>query len=196
MGPGTLGCFVTIGGDVYVLSNAHVLQQQGSTDNEILQPPHVCGGTYYDVIADFQSAENRFDAAVARVRAGIVCDNTTPQGTAITGSALAVNGMAVTKYGVATRHRVCTVTNDNAPNVVANIATLQQQIIVDTEVNDRRAYALQVPGDSGCVLIDNIGAVVALCHGQFGLNQVQATKIGPILAHFNAQILVGTQTAT
>lgn len=197
-GPGTLGCFVYIGANtnVHILSNAHVMLQNGSTENEILQPPHMCGGTYYDVVADFVAQAAQWDAAIAKVRPGFTCDNTTPQGTAMTGSALAVNNMQVTKYGCATRHRVCTVTNDTAPNV--NGATgvpLQDQLLLDTEVNDVKAYALQVPGDSGSVLVDVNGDVVALAHGQAGKDGLQATHIAPILAHFNAHILVGQVVA-
>lgn len=86
-GGGTLGCFVRKRGDadaVYLLSNAHVLQEFGGmgASTEVFQPAVRFGGASDDhVVADFIEAVpidfdndhfvNRVDAGIARLRSGV-----------------------------------------------------------------------------------------------------------------------------
>lgn len=197
-GPGTLGCFVTIAGDVFILSNKHVLRQAGdAADDEVLQPPHQLGGTFFDSIATFEDELPTHDAAIAKVHSGINCSNTTPEGTAITGVNVAVLNGDITKRGCATRTRHGTITNANSPNVNTGPVTLVDQLLI-TRDDARDAYAariFQVQGDSGSIVLNHNNEVVALGHGQASATVLQATHIAPILAHFGAAILVGAMVA-
>lgn len=202
LGPGTLGCFVNIGTDVYILSNAHVLRQASlgttMTDDEIIQPPHQLGGSYFDVVAEFHAELTTHDAAVAKVVSGISCTNATVQGVAITGSAAAGPGGAIIKSGCATRERKGTIANLNAPNVnTSATTTLVDQLLIDRDdtLDASPHEKFQVKGDSGSVAIDHNGRVVALLHGQAGGTSVQGTHIDPILNYFGATVFAGTQVA-
>jgi hypothetical protein len=117
-GPGTLGCFVTRGNDVFILSNRHVLRQAAvNNDDDAIQPAHQLGGSYHDVVATVVDVDADHDAAIAQVKRGITCRNVTPEGTQITGSAVAGLGDPVTKRGCATRLRHGNVAHSNAEDV-------------------------------------------------------------------------------
>jgi hypothetical protein len=196
-GPGTLGCFVTnAAGHIFILSNRHVLRQNGSTDDEIIQPAHQLGGSFFDDVATFTAELTTHDAAIARVKTGVVCNNVTPEGVAITGSNAAVLG-AVTKRGCASRARRGIVTNVASPNVNALGHILQDQLLIDIDLllDPQAALTFQIQGDSGSVVLNGANEVVALMHGQNGATGGQATHIAPILAHFNVLVLVGQLVA-
>lgn len=202
LGPGTLGCFVTIGPDVFILSNRHVLRQEGLgglSDTEIIQPPHQVGGTYFDDVATFHAEFATHDAALAKVKTGIVCSNTTVAGTAIRGSAVATQNGAIRKVGCATGERRGLIVDVAAPPVSTGRGSpvLVNQILVDRydPFDPKGDEVFQVKGDSGSVAIDHNHRVVALLHGQVGQKGAQGTHIAPILQHFGAQILVGVMTA-
>ncbi|HUW99184.1 MAG TPA: hypothetical protein VMV40_10190 [Acidiferrobacter sp.] len=204
-GPGTLGCFLIDGtGAIYILSNRHVLYQgyaAGGTgpgaDNLVIQPPHQLGGSYFDDVATLFADDPVHDAAIARVKAGIICSNTTVNGIVIGGSAAATNNGSVRKDGCASRLRRGIVTTLNSANIFNGSVNLIDQLIVDidagNDANPQRIF--QIQGDSGSVLIDHNNDVVALMHGQASAVQAQATHIAPILAHFNMQVMVGVHTA-
>ena len=200
-GPGSLGCFVRRGVDVFILSNRHVLYQAGSIttaeDSAVVQPPHQLGGTYFDVVADSLEEDPTHDAAIAKVKSGIVCTNATPEGRAITGSNAVGTGAPVSKRGCATRHRCGTVSNGVSPNVNNNSHILIDQLLIDRDdlLDTQPTRIFQIQGDSGSVLLNAADEVVALMHGQATATSAQATHIGPILAHFGVTVLVGTYTA-
>lgn len=199
-GPGTLGCFVTRGADVFILSNRHVLYQAGAAslgaDTDLIQPPHQLGGSYFDVVADTVEDDPVHDAAIARVRTGITCSNTTPEGIAITGAGVARFDHLVTKRGCATRARRGVVVEENSANVDNGTHTLVDQLLVEIDALDpHHGRIFQIQGDSGSVILNHANQVVALAHGQFGAAGVQATHIAPILAHFGVQVLVGQMVA-
>lgn len=199
-GPGTLGCFVTIGLDVFILSNRHVLQQAGEgglVDAEIIQPPHQLGGSYYDDVATFHADFPNHDAAIVKVKSGIWCNNTTVQGTAILGSAVATLNGVVKKSGCATGERCGQISNIIAPAVqTQNIQLIHQLLIQRDDILDLLPNeTFQMKGDSGSVVLDNNNMVVALLHGQVGATVAQGTHIAPILMNFNAAVLVGNQQA-
>ncbi len=198
-GPGTLGCFVQLNGAIYILSNMHVLRKSGTTDAAILQPPHLLGGSYFDDVATYFDGEPTLDAALARVKTGISCENVTPEGTAIAGSNrnLAAND-PVRKRGVATRAR-------DGVNLGANPAQIPRgdlgpvavvmtdQILIEQDDNDASPFGFQVPGDSGSIVINAAGEVVALMHGQVpgDLAVGQATLIGAILDRWPGMAILG-----
>ncbi len=195
-GPGTLGCFVERGGNIYILSNYHVLMQGGSTDNEIVQPAHMTGGSYFDVVADYTDGDQTLDAAIAQVRGGLQVENVTPEGFAINGSS---NGVAlnqtVHKRGAATRNRVGEITDAAAANQVRpdlNNATCTHLFKIERDDN-LDAFAtegIQVPGDSGSAVCDALGRVIGLMNTA-GAGCGYATLIQPILTRFNVTILGG-----
>lgn len=197
-GPGTLGCFVQLNGAIYILSNMHVLRKTGTTDAAILQPPHLLGGTYFDEVATYYQGEPLLDAALARVTTGIQCSNVTPAGTVISGhNRNLVANDPVRKHGVATgaRNGVCLGANpaqiprgDLGPPVV-----MTDQVLIEQADDDASAYGFQVPGDSGSIVINAAGEVVALMHGQVPGNvaQGQATTIGAILDRWPGMAILG-----
>ena len=187
-GPGTLGCFVMLAGEIYILSNMHVLKKQTAADTGILQPAHITGGTYFDDIATYYQGEPLLDAALGRVKAGVTCSNTTPEGTSISGSNrnLIIND-PLRKRGVATRARRGKHLGDN-PTAIARgdlgaPIVMTNQILIEQADDDVSNFGFQVPGDSGSIVINAAGEVVGLLHGQVPTNraQGQATKIGAIL---------------
>lgn len=202
-GPGTLGCFVTIGPDVFILSNRHVLEQASGgsfTDNTIIQPPHLLGGSYFDDVAEITEVARDLDAAIAKVKSGIICDNKTIAGTprVITGSAVATANDVISKCGCATRERRGIITTLNSADVSTDASTTltnQMLITLDADNDPTPDEIFQVKGDSGSIVLNSRNQVVALMHGQANQRVGQATHIGPILERFGAQVLVGTRTA-
>jgi hypothetical protein len=202
-GPGTLGCFVRRGNDVFILSNRHVLYQLGSgaipvdDDREVIQPPHQLGGTFFDSVAEVVELDGDHDAAMARIKSGIVCINRTPEGVDIAGSGAAGPKAAVWKRGCASGVRKGIVTEPKSADVATPGFLLKNQLIV-TRDNDLDAYrdrVFQIQGDSGSVLLNHANQVVALLHGREGATGAQGTHIGPILARFGVTVLVGSYTA-
>lgn len=203
-GPGTLGCFVTIGHDIYILSNEHVLNQGGidnmQADDQVIQPAHQCGGTFFDVIADSIRTAPDLDAAIAKVVSGTRCSPSTAEGRRITGSGAVQVDQIVYKRGCASKARIGLVTNANSPNVNKPGTVAVNQFLVRTHDTDPQAaqnIPFQVQGDSGSVVLDAANRVVGLLHGQAPghPNIGQATHIGPILARFNCQILTNDAVA-
>lgn len=204
-GPGTLGCFVTIGNNIYILSNQHVLAQlsidNATADDVVIQPAHQCGGSFFDTIADGIINEPTLDAAIAKVQTGIYCDPTTLEGRAITGSGAVQPNSIVYKRGCGSKARIGLVIDTNSANVPkpGNI-TAVSQFLVRTDASDpsiRLNYPFQVQGDSGSVVMDAAGRVVGLLHGQVAgqPNVGQATHIAPILTRFGCQILTQARLA-
>ncbi|MCA9131661.1 MAG: hypothetical protein KDA45_00830 [Planctomycetales bacterium] len=196
-GPGTLGCFVTKNGNIYILSNYHVLRQQGSSDDEIIQPAHQIGGTYYDTVAVYEDGERTLDAAIARVNSGIQVQNRTPGPNAfdIVGHAAGVhNGLRLKKRGCATRYRACNVREAAKADLARNDmdgVQVNTTDLFEIERDDTDAHPnlqIQVPGDSGSVICNMHGAVVGLMNMASATGAL-ATKIAPILHRFNVQIL-------
>jgi hypothetical protein len=169
-GPGTLGCFVTnAAGHIFVLSNLHVLKQAGigAGDAEIIQPAHLTGGTYADVIADYVDGETTLDAAIARVRPGIQVTQTIagPNGFTISGTANPYQWQLVQKRGCATGYRrgeVSDAQERSVPMGRAGFGNVNHllQITRDGDRDDVDNLGFQLPGDSGTILCDIQGRVV------------------------------------
>lgn len=196
-GPGTLGCFVRLEGRIYILSNMHVLQKKGVTDTAILHPPHLLGGTYNDVIARVKYVAPELDAALALVEPGVICQNETPEGDSIVGfNASPEPDRVWTKRGVATLKRWVEYSGPNRKIIRRNDlgpveVEMEGQIEIKQADIDESRCLVQVPGDSGAVVTNEKGEVVALMHGQDSRDATigQATGIGAILARWPMQIL-------
>jgi hypothetical protein len=199
-GPGTLGCFVRYRNEIYILSNMHVLKKQSVTDTAILHPPHLLGGTYYDEIATYADGEPTLDAALARVKPGVKCENRTPEGTVIRGFNSSPNPHdPVFKRGVATRERQGEILGPNPKpirrtNLVPKkVVVMTDQILVQQADSDTSRYFFQVEGDSGSTVIDEDGKVVALMHGRHPGDVAvgQATTIGAIINRWPGMEILG-----
>lgn len=187
-GPGTLGCFVRLNGAIYILSNMHVLKKTGVVDTAILQPSHLLGGGYSDDVATYFDGEPTLDAALARVATGISCQNVTPEGMVIAGSSRNMGfGDPVRKRGVATLARLGENLGANPAQINRNDlgapVVMTDQILIQQDDADPSPWGFQVPGDSGSIVVNANGEVVALMHGQVpgDLAVGQATSIGAIL---------------
>ena len=199
-GPGTLGCFVVdnVNHNIYILSNLHVLKQAGIGlgDAEIIQPSHLCGGSYTDVVADFTDGDVTLDAAIARVRTGVQVTQEIAgeNGFRISGTTKPYKWQLVKKFGCATGYR-CGEISRHLPFSLAmpraGFGIVDNLIEVMRDQNrDGVNLGFQIPGDSGTILCDLRGQVIGLMNmgggnGQSGL----ATMIDPILARFNVSIL-------
>jgi hypothetical protein len=200
-GPGTLGCFVTNpAGHIFLLSNLHVLKQAGigAGDAEIIQPAHLTGGSYTDVVADYVDGDPALDAAIARVRPGLQVTQTIagPNGFTISGTAAPYQWQLVKKRGCATGYR-CGEVSDAQERSVAmlrpgfgNVDHLIQ-ITRDGDRDEVDDLGFQLPGDSGTILCDVQGRVIGLMSLGGGNRQQTglAIAIAPILQRFNVQIL-------
>lgn len=207
-GPGTLGCFVTNAiGEIFILSNMHVLRQGGLVgDNEIIQPPHMVGGSYVDVVADYVDGETTLDAAIAKVRPGIQVTQTTTGDTpyTITGHTSPVyQWQLIKKLGCSTGLRRGEVVDSNAfdtpPRNMHGIGVTRHQIKVarDDDRDQVDNVDFQVQGDSGTVICDTNSHVLGLLNVKHPNDGTAlATLIQPILNHFNVAILgLGVHTA-
>jgi hypothetical protein len=199
-GPGTLGCFVSLNGSIYILSNLHVLKKTGAADKAILQPSHMLGGTSFDEIASFFEGEPKLDAALARVSAGVQVQNITPEGMQIGAARRGIgNGAPVRKRGVATRERAGTVVGANPTSITRGdlgpAVVMTDQILVarDDGLDGTPTVGFQVPGDSGSLVVNAANEVVALMHGQVPgvLAQGQATLIAAILDRWPGLTILG-----
>ncbi|MGH7452395.1 MAG: hypothetical protein ACRENG_13700 [bacterium] len=169
---GTLGCLVTKGGTIYILSNNHVManSNNASIGDNILQPGPFDGGQDpADRIADLSefktivfstSANNVIDAAIADV----VNDNDVtgethpdagsygkPRSTTVSASV----GMRVQKYGRTTRHTRGRVQAINATVNVSygssGVARFVSQIIINPG-------GFSAGGDSGSLIVARGGS--------------------------------------
>jgi hypothetical protein len=201
-GPGTLGCFVERNGEIFILSNYHVLKQsmgQGRAgDAEIVQPAHLVGGSYFDVVADYFDGEPTLDAAIARVRRGISCQNRTtgPRAFDINGHSVNVaNNDSVQKCGASSGHRRGEVTDAVAfstpPRNLHGVGITNDNIKIerDDAADASPNVGFQVQGDSGTVVCDMNGAVIGLLNVKHPDGSALATLIDPILTRFNVRIM-------
>ncbi len=199
-GPGTLGCFVRdAAGSIYILSNLHVLKQAGVGlgDAEILQPAHLTGGSYTDVVADYVDGEPLLDASIARVRAGIQVTQELPgpTGFTISGTTQAYQWQLVKKLGCATgfrRGEISRALPYVQPMPRPGFTVLNNAIEITRDGNlDTVDLGFQLQGDSGTILCDLQGRVIALMSLGGGSKQQTgiAVLIDPILQRFNVTIL-------
>ncbi|MFN0057629.1 MAG: hypothetical protein ACKVX7_04160 [Planctomycetota bacterium] len=198
-GPGTLGCFVVNPqGEIFLLSNYHVLKQVPGGENAIIQPAHEVGGGFFDFVAEYSAGQPDLDAAIARIKPGISVQNRTVGVGAfdITGSAGVHNNMQVQKLGCSTGRRIGVIPDANVinpppafPNIGVAQALHQIRVNRDADNDPRGDLDFQIQGDSGTALCDMAGNVVALLNTKHPGGYALATLITPILQRFNVQIL-------
>ncbi len=163
---GTLGCLVTNGNTLYILSNNHVMadENQANIGDNILQPGPFDGGQNpadrIAILSDFEtivfstSASNVIDAAIADVDndndvTGATHPNAGSYGQPRSTTISAAVGMRVQKYGRTTRHTQGRV---QAINATVNIgyssgtARFVGQIIINPG-------GFSAGGDSGSLIV-------------------------------------------
>jgi len=173
---GTLGCLVRRGGEVFILSNNHVLCDcnRGQEGDAILQPGPTDGGTTDDRIAtladcvplDFGTAPpecsiaewgvNRVDAALARPLSPDLVSNEVLYIGILAGVGTATLGTEVQKTGRTSGHTQGTITQIDATlrvNYNGPTALFTGQLV---------AGPMSQPGDSGSAVLDMDGRVVGL----------------------------------
>lgn len=196
-GGGTLGCFVRKRGDadaVYLLSNAHVLQNFSNTgsDTEVCQPAVKFNGEGADhVVADFTEAVpivfdndhfvNRVDAAIARLRPGVEIKPTLTQG-----AGEFREDTEVTLMGAA------------SGTPVGKIKTTSFQPVVEYTNPPRKArFRLQVlctsftsPGDSGSIVLNSRNNKVLGLHIGGGPGGSLFTPIQLVLDELGIELMI------
>ena len=199
---GTLGARVTKGGNVYILSNNHVLAEQNEAANgsDIIQPGRydtsqcsIPSGSKIADLAQFVpisfSGNNTVDAAIASTATGNVGNATFTGGYGVpnsTTSNAAVN-MAVQKCGRTTKCTRGTVSSVNATINVqysGGVATFVNQVVISG-----RKGAFSKSGDSGSLIVtDNASAnPVALLFA--GSNTITiGNPINAVLSSLGVQI--------
>ncbi len=163
---GTLGAFVFSGGNIYVLSNNHVLANS-STDidvrarigDAVLQPGRYDGGKYsigdagdavgglYAYIPLLEGKINYVDAALASLLSTDLFSDTIYSGHLDDDKMIRV-GMALAYYGRSSGFKRVTVFDESATirvNYSGKILTFEDQIVFKPN---------SIPGDSGSVLFD------------------------------------------
>ena len=177
---GTLGALVTTGGDPYALSNAHVYANEGSktagavvtgTDGDrILQPGRVdmtdqaCGSTNeidaavigrlwaYKPIQFSRTANNRIDAAIAKLSADVENNTTDQQGRPSIEVAAPTLQLAVQKYGRTTGRTLGKVSGINA-TVIIRYDKGQARFVEQVVVTGLNGIQFSDGGDSGSLIM-------------------------------------------
>ncbi len=202
---GTLGCLVTKGNTIYILSNNHVManQNQANIGDNILQPgPYDGGVNPDDRIADLSefefidispSASNVIDAAIADVVndaevTGETDPNAGSYGKPRSATVSAAVGMRVQKYGRTTQHTQGRV---QAINATVNIgyssgtARFIGQVIINPG-------GFSAGGDSGSLIVvrggsDDRKPVGLLFAGSSSITI--ANPIGNVLSNFGVTVV-------
>jgi hypothetical protein len=202
---GTLGCLVSSGGTIYILSNNHVManENQANIGDDILQPGPFDGGQNpADRIADLSAfeqivfsplANNVIDAAIADVVndndvTGATHPNAGSYGSPRTNPLNASVGLRVQKYGRTTRHTQGTVQAINATvNVTygSGIARFVGQIVIGPG-------GFSAGGDSGSLIVGRGGNNARRPVGLLFAGSSSATianPIGAVLSEFNVTVV-------
>lgn len=180
---GTLGGFVTVDGEVHVLSNNHVLanSDQGKTGDAALQPGPADGGSApQDRVATLAKAveleterNNTVDAAIARVDDGIETDPSAyPGGPLAEPLSGPPDGDDVEKVGRTTGHTTGRITAFEVDGI--NITYPEGPLVFDDQIEiTGRTGAFSNGGDSGSVIWTKQG------RRPVGLLFAGSTKGGP-----------------
>ncbi|HEV3051738.1 MAG TPA: hypothetical protein VGX50_15640 [Longimicrobium sp.] len=158
---GTFGALVTDGTDFYVLSNSHVIADEGRLPEgtRIVQPGTLDGGTASDAIGEltravpFRTSGNVVDAAIARVQRRADVSREVLHIGAPAGVARAAMDMAVHKFGRTTSYtvgRVTSVETDVKVEYDTGVFRFDDQIIIV----GRGGRPFSAPGDSGSLILE------------------------------------------
>lgn len=192
---GTLGALVRQGGDVYILSNNHILanENHAKVGDPILQPgPYDGGRPDRDTIAQLagfvtleSEATNTVDAALATP---IVRDDVAPEVLHIgrvKGDAEPEVDMAVRKSGRTTRYTEGTVT---ATDVTLRVWYSEGTLVFTDQFMVSARGGFSGPGDSGSLIVDRENRAVGLLFAGSTLttvanrwtNVAKALKVKPV----------------
>jgi len=165
---GTFGCVVEKGGNMYILSNNHVLARMnaGSNGEPIGQPglydnKPQCSGSWADTVASLSqyvtvqtgtNANNKVDAAIAISNSNMIDCATPSKYYGLPNSTMleATVGMSVQKVGRTTAHTTGTVTAINATVTIAYAGAntrFVDQVLTTSRFSDQ--------GDSGSLIVTN-----------------------------------------
>ena len=199
---GTIAARVTVGSNVFALSNNHVYarENKASIGEEVLQPGRYdtnCAADPGDVIGQlfdfepikFDGSNNTIDAAIASSSTSVL-GKATPSdgyGTPKTAIASAVVGQNVQKYGRTSSLTKGVITGINATVRVgysSGTAKFVDQIIVES------GKPFIKSGDSGSLLVTDPGSnpVGLLYAGDMSGKLAVANRIDHVLTSFNANI--------
>jgi hypothetical protein len=201
---GTLGARVTKGGNVYILSNNHVLARQnaGNPGEDILQPGRYDTSPQCSIPANssigqlsqfvqikFDGSDNTVDAALASTTTGNVGNATFSGGYGLPNSTTrsATINMAVQKCGRTTGCTHGTVASVNATVNVqyeGGVAKFVNQVVVSG-----KRGAFSKAGDSGSLIVtdDNNANPVALLFAGSQTSTI-GNPIGPVLSALGVTI--------
>ena len=198
---GTLGCLVSRGQQLFVLSNNHVLanSNNGQIGDPILQPGPYDGGKIPDhVIAslsqfvpvDFSGAPNVIDAAIAQASPSLVTPQNKCFGKISTNPIDCQQFMVVKKCGRTTEFTLGLITDCNATVRVGygtnGTALFQDQIIV---LGVPYIAPFSQPGDSGSLVVSLFGnRPVGLLFAGSATHTI-VNKISNVLSLLNVSIV-------
>lgn len=200
---GTLGCLVrrrgSDDGNRYILSNNHVLanSNDASPGDNILEPGPMDGGDRNDPIAELTNFEpldfsgsNDMDAAIARVLARSDVDPQILGGIGVVQQpdVPAALFQSVRKHGRTTLHTVGVIIDlaaDIGVRYGTKVASFEDQLTISG-----LGGQFSSGGDSGSLVVDAVTRQpVALLFAGGSLGTTFANPIGPVLNHFDVEIV-------
>lgn len=195
---GSLGCLVSLEGDqdLFVLSACHVLALGGSANlgDSILEPPRLDhSATPIATLAAFEplksnGADNRFDAAVARlISRSDVHPSFETMGNIQADVIAPWPGESVKKYGAATQETFGTVADISAETAFPFEA--DEILFTDLiQVRGNNQTRFSEGGDSGSLVVDDAtNRPVGLVIGGTAFRTF-LSPLGPVLTRFKARI--------
>jgi S1-C subfamily serine protease len=166
---GTLGFVVVAGGDPYIITNAHVVENSSPGD-PVIRPGMVDGGVCsQDVVAritkvvdiDFSGRYNSIDLAVAHVNKDVDYRDMEVIGIGrVSGFTRAFTGMVVRKSGRTTGVTENMVIDTGATIKVCYDLECKKVAVFENQILIRQPFADL--GDSGSIVIDRYGRAVGL----------------------------------
>jgi hypothetical protein len=194
-------------GDVFVLSNNHVLADVNSAaiGDDVLQPGPADGGTSTDHIADLHrfvrirlggDLPNRVDAAIARIRARVAHTVTMCSIGAITGIERGVEDMRVRKHGRTTGLTEGVITDESVDSLVGMdhndpsvVGLFKGQLRIERTAS---STVFGLGGDSGSLVVaaDSLRAVGLYFAGPDSGIYGLANQISDVLKELEVQLVV------
>jgi hypothetical protein len=209
---GTIGAFVTRGSATYILSNNHVLANEGRgrAGDRVLQRAPFDGGRQADAVARLRfwvelkkSGRNIVDAALAEIDAGVTCDVSRlrqlvkggDRALAGVGPSFVDEGESVFKLGRTTGATEGRITAFDLDNVVVNYDAGNLRFDNQIEIEGAGTTPFSDGGDSGSMIVNAEMKAIALLFagsdigGSNGLGLTYANPMGRVLQDLKATLL-------